>query len=370
MRRKNTIRSAALVGFCVVLAGFIIYSLGFHDKPGGRDHQTVAFSDTIEVSYRSPTNNIQNGSTVWFGEWEGQFLFASDQSKRFGRGKLMTLHAGTIEEKGELFQTGSAEYLGSSGPSLYYWNYQKGKTVLFCFDLESGERTALYSTQIAGGRKAVFREDGSAMIPLTFDPAEGCVMCLHVRGNEVLEKVPFEESYYLGERRYDVIASSAPCETITCTKESDPPEELVLALGDRRHLIPTDSGMIIHNMGRQTLLYYIDRTGCCSELFSVPCSLSDSAVAIYHDQAFISVFRYAKGSSIGKGFVGFEEDKLSGTYRIDLTDFSTEKISDTVFTGMYIFNDSEIYACDKYYRMYRLAFDGSVIESMDWPRST
>ena len=73
--------------------------------------------------------------------------------------------------------------------------------------------------------------------------------------------------------------------------------------------------------------------------------------------------------AIQQRFVGFEEDKLSGTYRIDLTDFSTEKISDTVFTGMYIFNDSEIYACDKYYRMYRLAFDGSVIESMDWPRS-
>ena len=46
----------------------------------------------------------------------------------------MTPYAGKIEEKGELFQTGSAEYLGSSSSFLYYWNYQKGKTVLFSFD--------------------------------------------------------------------------------------------------------------------------------------------------------------------------------------------------------------------------------------------
>lgn len=360
MSRVNVIRLVTIAWCCINLTVAFTHKICFRNLAEDQGVMGSVLPNTIEVTYRSPTNNIQNGSTVWLGEWMGQFYFAFDQSNRAGKGKLMTPYAGKIEEKGELFQTGSAEYLGSSSSFLYYWNYQKGKTVLFSFDLESGERTELYSTQTAGGRKALFREDGSTIIPLTFDPEEGCVMCLHVCGSEVLERVPFEESYYLGERRYDVITSAAPYERIVCTHEDDSTEEIVLAPGDQRILIPTDNGLIIHNKGRQTLLYYIDKSGCCSELFSVPCSLSDSVVAIYHDEVFVSVLRYAKGNSGGKGFIGFEDDKLSGTYRINLTDFSVEKISDLIFTGMYIFNDSEIYACDKNHRMYKLTFDGGM----------
>ena len=358
----------AAIGFLV--GRQVIMNRSSSDFSNDPEPSSEALRGDIDPTYLSPANNAQNGSTVWLGAWSGRLFVAPTYRGLTHKetGLLFSLSGGTVSKAARLFEDGSAEYLGCAGSFLYYWHYSTGhgEVILCCCNLDSGQVTELYSAHFAGGRDAVFAEDGSVFIPLALDAGQE-ERFLHVYEDEILETVPFEKSYLLGDRRYSVHAASAPGERILCTASDGSVDELDLAPGDHRRILPADSGLLIHNEGRQVLLYFIDRDGRCSELFSVPCSLSDSAVTVYHDTVYISVRRYAEGSSSGKGFVGYEDDTLSGTYRINLADQSAERISDQIYTGMYIFDDSGIYACDKDFVIYKLDFSGNVLGFMAWP---
>ena len=74
--------------------------------------------------------------------------------------------------------------------------------------------------------------------------------------------------------------------------------------------------------------------------------------------------RYEKGAKGWSAMVGFENDNVKGTYRINLDDYSMEKISDMIFDGMFIFDDAGIFACDENNKVYKLDFDGNVIKRL------
>ena len=135
-------------------------------------------------------------------------------------------------------------------------------------------------------------------------------------------------------------------------------------------LIPCDYGLLLHNYedsykGPDGVLYLVDKeTGEIRELFNIPGMSSESSVNVWGKYVFISLKRWEGWSDTGKGMKRFENDQLEGTWRIDLTDGSKVKISDTIYTGLYIFDDSGIFACNKPMwntNLYKLDFDGNVL---------
>ncbi|MBQ6569520.1 MAG: hypothetical protein IJL87_04620 [Clostridia bacterium] len=51
---------------------------------------------------------------------------------------------------------------------------------------------------------------------------------------------------------------------------------------------------------------------------------------------------------------------MAGTYKIDLSDFSSEKISDKIFNGMFNFDDKALYCCTDEGEVYRMSPDGEL----------
>ena len=102
-------------------------------------------------------------------------------------------------------------------------------------------------------------------------------------------------------------------------------------------------------------MYYIDgASGEVTELFTVDCLVSISAVNVYQDYAYLSFSRYGAGEI---GIVEYKDDSAKGTYRINLNDHSVEQLSNEVYRGLFIFDDSGIFACDIDGDIYRLDFD-------------
>ena len=64
------------------------------------------------------------------------------------------------------------------------------------------------------------------------------------------------------------------------------------------------------------------------------------------------------------GFKRSENDEMEGLYRINLLDGNIVKISDLFFDGLYIFDDTGIFACDEYCSIFKLGFDGEVIDTL------
>ncbi|MBR6271068.1 MAG: hypothetical protein IKR26_02810, partial [Lachnospiraceae bacterium] len=53
-------------------------------------------------------------------------------------------------------------------------------------------------------------------------------------------------------------------------------------------------------------------------------------------------------------------DVISGTYIVDLDDYSIHKINNIIFDNLYIFDNTGIYAVDIDENVYKLTSDGAV----------
>lgn len=139
-----------------------------------------------------------------------------------------------------------------------------------------------------------------------------------------------------------------------------------LKCGVNCSLFPTQYGLIVYNRGYangdKQSLYLIAPNGEAVELLTFRCLYSDSAINLYHDKLYYSVKRYEKYGSLG--MTRYEDDEFEGTYIISLTDMSIEKGSDMIFDGLYIFDDTGIFACDENCNIYKLDFDGYVIDTI------
>jgi hypothetical protein len=205
-----------------------------------------------------------------------------------------------------------------------------------------------------------FADDGSVYVPL-FPEAGEAVQYVHVLGEDMLGIEHLTEGYLLGDSIYFVTQdfSDVQVERIIQTDldGSIIQEKLPLASAHNRCIIPYDDGLLIHNGQLNSLLYRIDKGGVVTELFSIPCLSSRSAVNIHGTDAYISVLRYEKYGEMG--MQRYENDSLEGTYRISLMDGSVEKINNLCFDGIYNFDDTCFYCCDKDGNIYRMKFNGT-----------
>ena len=336
------------------------------------------------AEYISPANNKQFHASVWLGTCEGELYYSMPwvkssiwQKERDPReGWLCRFENGQTTLVIPLVQsdTDHIDILGMSGKYVYYYSSYYGNdsdldhdVQLLCCDLETGEVTGLYSALFRGNRSVQYLDEASVRIPVRSKEDSFQTLYLNVQGNEVLsvsDDPAGPKPFAAGGREYYIEDKNDIPEHVMVRTADGESAELPLGRGFERSLIKTEKGLLIHNYGQRDLLYYVDEEGTVTELFSVPCSLSDSAVTVYHNVVYLSLMRYEKGASSGLGMEGYKNDAVKGTYRIDLEDGSAEKISDRIFNGMYIFDDTGIFACDDDNRVYKLDFDGNVIKRL------
>jgi len=135
---------------------------------------------------------------------------------------------------------------------------------------------------------------------------------------------------------------------------------LELPYGEKS-MIPCENGLLIHNEQEGNLLYFIDEDGKLSQLFTVDCMFSNSSVTVSGSDVYLSFERFKEHGSFGMR--KYDNDELEGTYRISLNDFSAEKLSSAYYDGMYIFDESGIYATAEG-SVYYLDHDANVIATI------
>ena len=332
---------------------------------------------TVGESYISPSNNWQQGASVWMGAYNGELYFIPTgiPTRRFYSDPvywLSTIRGGELSN--ELKISGlDVSVIGSSGEYVYTIT-RAGD--LLAVNLETKSLTRAFSFSEMDDRDtkyAMFKEncyfakDGSFYLPI-WVPRDAEYKeeehFLHILGDDVLEICTIPDEYWLGEHRYTLerdVASAAV--VIRWTEENK--EILDLGLTQTRSLFPSDHGLLVQNWephNTDCVLYYIDASGNLIPLYSMPQLTSQSAVAVYHDTVYLSFKRWDAYGDIG--MKRFENDTLEGTYKISLENYSATKISDAIYDGMYIFDDTGIFVCDENCNIYKLDFDGNVIDTL------
>ena len=314
-------------------------------------------------------NNRQHNSSVWLGCYNGQLYYFGGEKNDFSKTKyddaLYVFQDGDMREVTNLLcKKENITILAIVDNLIYYLetrNNNYAQKTLYSFNLKTNQESLLYSGAIYPVSSLFFAHDGTVYFPLK--PVSGeAPQFVHVAGEDVLGVVPLNEGYPLGDHVYYVVSeySDAQVERILkATPDSNAElEEISLGQAYNRSVIPYKDGLLVHNEGLNSLLYRIDNDGCVTELFSVSCLASKSAVNIHETDAYISVLRYEKYGE--KGMLRFNNDSVEGTYRISLLDGSIEKINDMCFDGMYNFDDTCFYCCDSMGNVYKMEFDGTI----------
>ena len=172
------------------------------------------------------------------------------------------------------------------------------------------------------------------------------------------------EVYYYGANKFTVARDIHGNINIVCYSSDGERHAYHDKLPEgRKTVIPCDNGLVIHNEYYGNLVYYIDgTTGELVELFTVPCDHSTSALNVHEQYVFLSFKRYADYNAIWGS--RYNNDSIEGTYRINLEDYSVLKISDQIYNGMFIFDDTGIFDCNDKCNIYKVDFDGNVIMTL------
>ena len=93
----------------------------------------------------------------------------------------------------------------------------------------------------------------------------------------------------------------------------------------------------------------------------MPCEFSHSAATVVGDDAFLSVKRY-QGYKYNILPQRYENDEIEGTCRINLATQTTEKVSDSIFSGLYYFGGEHIFATDEHCNITVLDLEGNVVQ--------
>ena len=316
-----------------------------------------------------PGNFRQREANVWLGCYNGKLYYYG--GNKDGDDKTKHDDSLCVFEDGMLVDLlhlpsrvkDTVEIIGIIDHYLYYCECTKSdydNQKLYYLDLETNKESLLFCGHLFINASMYFPDDGSVYVPLFPNSGESA-QYLHVLGDDVLGIESPTEGYPLGGSVYFVTKeySDVQVERImqTDSEGNNILEEVPLGQAYNRSVIPYDDGLLIHNEQLGTLLYQINSDGAVTELFSIPCMSSQSAVNIHGTDAYISVLRYEKYGE--KGMLRYENDSLEGTYRISLIDGFVAKINDLCFDGIYNFDDTCFYCCDKDGNIYRMEFDGT-----------
>ena len=311
-------------------------------------------------------NNLQYQSSVWMGVYDDQLYYyehcKSSSSRTELDGWLSVFRENKIQKIALLGEGRIIHIIGSSNQYLYYWVYQYSPLydILYCFDIMNHSEHQVFSGEASYANTYFFASDGSVYIPI-IDKIERSNICfLHIQGETVLELTSKTEEYSCGPYKYMLLADSSNMfENLVQIDSKGMCQTIPLGNASHRAIISALDGIVIHNEGFSDLLYYIRTDGEVLELLQIPCLSSESAVTLCGTDIILSFKRFETYGQFG--LLRYANDDLEGTYKISLTDFEIEKISDKIYSGFFAFNDEYLFATDDNCNIDILYHDGSTI---------
>ena len=331
-------------------------------------NQPVSVDYSVENTPMIP----QNQAHLWLGNWEGRvYVYPVYHSRAFGSAAhyLSRLEPGKLNKISKLTVAGETDsdvttIAAQMGNELYYFSTADHMSSLHMMNMDTGKTETVWNGQQQISRNDMFINNDLLWLRLFDQGIQGDYL-LVTRGEAQVVKNELR-AVSLGEKDYSLDYEMGQAPKVLIRQGDGGWQDTGLKCGSKCELISTQFGLIVHCNGYsqdgKQYLYLIQPTGEAVELLTFPCLYSVSAINIFEDKLYYSIQRYEKYGEIG--MTRYEDDEVEGTYIINLTDLSAEKISDMIFDGLYIFDDSGIYACDEHCNVYKLDFDGNVIDTL------
>ncbi len=330
--------------------------------------QTVFFTSCssnteviIEGDQFHPANHKQYAADVQMSAKNGilYFYFPPTANDLHYQSSLCSYDSGVLKKHHEV----TGKVIAFHDGYLYYTiDPEFGKQEIYCYELMSGQEQFVSSVIRDGGdylRQEYTFVDSENVLYIQNDNVN--FNYCPVNGSHYGEPGNKNETYSFDGWTYTVSDNQFHGKDIVGISETGEAvhyDEMV----DRGKLsvIPCEDGLLIHGEMYGNLLYYVDgTTGSLHKLFSVPADRTVSAVTVHGNYAYLSFMRYENYDTLFPK--RYDNDHLEGTYRIHLKDFSIEKISDSIYSGLFVFDDSGIYACDSECGIFKIDFDGSIL---------
>ena len=325
-----------------------------------------------------PANNRQYNASVWMGVFDNQLYVYPHRNEGSKiteyQNWLCRFHNGNLQKIYHLHDSSRSNdrIFAMLDDSVIYLHFadsnQRDLGSIHGFNLRTNTDTILYSNPgDKYGRsqfETAFFSEGDLYCPLPLEQnASPSFLRVHYgTAEEITTEI---KGYSLGNAEYFIPEEGFPGNpsTVMC-REGNVLHEIQLGDGNSRALIPTDYGLLIHNDGGKDLLYIINSSGEVKLLFRVECLYSVSAMTVHDSDVFLSLKRYQEWGPMNIGFVRAEKDEAEGTYRLSLLDGTVTKISDSIYDGLFVFDNTGIYACDEMCCIFKLDYDGHVLSEL------
>ena len=306
-------------------------------------------------------NNKQYEASLFLCESQGKLYFYAINtplSMWHYNGYLSVFENGSIRRVKKLRENVFASHSGL----VYYDSYTDDNSDrdVSCYSIVEDKNSQLVTVSDIGSDRlqhgaCFFGVDGTFYVP-TSDQRTAFYPII---GDQVNEPVEMQEMYVYGDNT--LIVNQDIFSHMQISFESQEENNIVFdsrIISGKASVFPCSDGLLIHSEYRGNLLYFIEGdSGNLIELFTVPCDRSVSAVNVHEDYIFLSLLRYENYDTVFAK--RYDNDTVEGTYKIDLRDYSVKKISNKIYNGLYIFDDTGIYACDEGYNIYKLDFEGN-----------
>lgn len=160
---------------------------------------------------------------------------------------------------------------------------------------------------------------------------------------------------WLGENIYTIDRNRIYCNDDEIT------DEFAFSENFTKQFHPMGDGVVVEaEYGYKCqFVFYLKSNGEIIPLLpEIECDDSKHDICVYGDYVFISFQRLTTKSFLNAPTT-YKDDDISGTYRIDVRDFSRTKISDQYFKSMFIFDDTGIFVDNR--GTYKIDFDGNTL---------
>ena len=351
-------RTRILAAALLLLALLLIFSGCTQEKT----FSYQPYAEKLENSQYIP-NNFQQEADIWLGVYKGQLYIwprcSKSTSETEYNGWLCALTPEGIVKIKKLDRSNNAheKLAGFDGRFLYYWHVSENE--LYSYDFETNQETMIASADSSLSYAVVFAEDSSLYIPS--DSPQGFV---RVREGKLVAYTDEQAQYSSGELRYYLRKQdSAGAVELIVSDANGQEQKIELPYMRNRSAFPCSQGILVHDDRFSKLLYLVRSADEAVCLMDVPCEFSKSAATVAGDYAFLSVKRY-QGYKYNILPQRYENDEIEGTYRINLATQTTEKVSDSIFSGLYYFGGEHIFATDEYCNITVLDLEGNVVQKV------
>lgn len=247
------------------------------------------------------------------------------------------------------------------------------KAELICYDLATGDMTTLLCTEDAPSLDTSFDENGVFYASIRENTSEKEKQYQAIQGSQLLDHVVSKPDLRSGTVA-EVLEAYNGHTKILSESQLEHTLASVQALGIKNStctLYPCVSGWMIHIDRCSVPLWLVSFDGTVSKVFEFESMTTSSSFNIYGDQAYLSFKRYEKWDDHMNYFLQpYANDTISGTYRIDLTDFTMTKVSADSYRGIFIFDDTSILTVDINYGVYQLDPNGCLVNTLINPKES